>query len=276
MTGRHWIRKDVLLPIGYLVLFGGGFYWLYRRLLELPETSESDVITWILRMICVLYLLLIVITIRHVFTSYDLERYDPGNPASLKRLMRRTRYKLRRRPIPAGSLIGSFEQQLLTAGYRLETESHMIGRVYHRVRPALLFWRQQVDRVMLLQHEPLNVIMVDIALQECIRYVRNQVDRPSKRNLLILVTRMNEAEEMASAAAGVVNFLGKFNGGTLGVLLLATRQSRLFYPADRTLMPRTHRWFQNRLHWTLKFLIHRLQSTPDIIVDESPGAGSQS
>ncbi len=77
--------------------------------------------------------------------------------------------------------------------------------------------------------------------------------------MLVIVTRMQEPEEIASCGAGVVNFLGKFSGGTLGVLLLSTGQHRLFYPADRTLQPHSHRWYQDRHRQRLLRLIFRLQ-----------------
>ena len=259
MTGRHWLRRDVLLPIFYLIVFGAGLYWLYRQLEQLPDAAGNSVIPWLIRTMFGVYLLLVLITVRHVLSTYDLERYDPGNPASLKRLMRRGRYKLSRKPIPLDGLLVAFEQQLHNMGYILETESRIIGRVYCRTYPAIWLLGQRIDRVMILKHDPLNVIMVDQVLQDCIRYVRSQVDKPSQRNLLILATRMQNTAEAASAAAGVVNFLGKFKDGSLGVQLLAVLQHRLFYPADRTLQPRSHRWFQDTLHLRLLTLIRQLQ-----------------
>ncbi|MEA4888627.1 MAG: hypothetical protein VB070_04085 [Clostridiaceae bacterium] len=265
MTGRHWFRRDVLLPLFYLLVFGIGFYWLYQQIIKLPVAAESTAIPWIIRIILILYGLLLIVTVRHVLSTYDLERYDPGNPGSLKRLMRRWRYRLPKGEIPVESLMIAYEQELLTSGYRLETESHLLGRIYRRDHRSGLFSQHQVDRVIILSHEPLNVLLVDQILQDAIRYVRSQTDKPSQRNLLILATRMREAEEAASAAAGVVNFLGKFRGGTLGVLFLTAWQHRLFYPADRTLQPRLHRWFQNKLRRRLCRLIRRFLKARAVI-----------
>lgn len=259
MTGRHWLRRDVLLPIFYLIVFGAGLYWLYRQLEQLPAAAGNTVIPWLIRMMFGVYLLLVLITVRHVLSTYDLERYDPGNPASLKRLMRRSRYKLSKKPIPLDGLLVAFEQQLHNMGFVLETESRIIGRVHCKIHPKIWLLDQRIDRVMILNHDTLNVIMVDQVLQDCIRYVRSQVDKPSQRNQLILATRMQNAAEAASAAAGVVNFLGKFKDGTLGVQMLVVFQHRLFYPADRTLQPRSHRWFQDTLHLRLLTLIRQLQ-----------------
>lgn len=244
MTGRHWLRKDVLLPIFYLLVFGALLYGLFSLTAQIPARDGAEIIRYGKIAMAVIYLLLIIITFRHVVSTYDLERYDPGNPASLKRLMRRSRYRLQYGELAEARLLTALEQSLLDQGYRLESESHLIGRIYRLQNKTLIFRRNYSDRIIILQHEPLNVLTVDQILQDAIRHLHS-LDQPSARNLLILVTRMSESQDAASAAAGIVNFLGKFSNGSLCPLLLATRQHRLFYPADRTLLPRSHRHFQN-------------------------------
>ena len=90
MKGRHWLRRDVLLPVLYLALFGFVLYWLYGRLDTVPVVQTSRFIYWLIRVIAITYALLFVITISHVLSTYDLERYNPGNLARLKRLMKRS------------------------------------------------------------------------------------------------------------------------------------------------------------------------------------------
>lgn len=259
MIYRHWFRRDVILPIVYLGLFGAALYVLHGYIIGLPIFLTSTVLLWLVRSIWILYAVLFVITMSHVLSTYDLERYDPGNLNSLKRLMKRQRYRLRRMEIPTESVLVAYEAVLLDKGYRLEADSHQIGRIYVRRRFLAPILRIKYDRVILLQHEPLNVFMIDQLLQDSIRYIKNQIERQSKRNLLIIITRMQEIEEVASCGAGVVNFLGKFVGGTLGVILLATRHHRLFYPADRTVQPYIHRCYQNLHRFRLKHLITREQ-----------------
>ncbi len=261
MKRRHWLRRDIFLPLLYLAVFGAALYWLSGKL-DLAELAKnSRLIYWLVRSIVLIYLLLGVITISHVLSTYDLERYDPGNLASLKRLMRRSRYKLRARHIPTEALLVDYEAYLLGQGYQLETDSHIIGRVYARPRRLAFLLRAKYERIILLQHEPLNVFMIDQLLQDSIRYIRQQDSMISQRNLLIIVSRMQEAEEIASCGAGVVNFLGKFKGGSLGLILLATQHQRLFYPVDRTLLPISHRYFQNRQRRRLKRMIFLLQTS---------------
>ncbi|NLB44281.1 MAG: hypothetical protein GX821_03845, partial [Clostridiaceae bacterium] len=132
MKGRHWLRRDVLLPVLYLALFGFVLYWLYGRLDTVPVVQTSRFIYWLIRVIAITYALLFVITISHVLSTYDLERYDPGNLASLKRLMKRSRYKPNKRDRPTEALLVDYEAVLLAKRYFLETDSHLIGRVYAR------------------------------------------------------------------------------------------------------------------------------------------------
>jgi len=259
MNGRHWFRKDVLLPILYVLGLGFVLRWLWQLL---PKASaaitDSAVVRFTLWGILAIYILLVLITIRHVLSNYDLERYNPGDPRSLKRLMRRWRYRLPCRNCPDETLMVAIEQNLRDHHYRLESESHLIGRVYCRARRRGLLRRHRYDRVILLQHEPLNVFIMDQLLQDTIRHIRNQEERPSQRNILILVTRTEDPGDIASIGAGIANFLGKFKGGTLCPLLLSTHHSRLFYPTDRTLMPHLHRYAQNRLMRRLKHVVRQL------------------
>lgn len=270
MTGRHWLRRDVLLPILYMLGFGAILYWLFGLLSQSPEASEMGFVRICVIAVIIVYAFLVIVTIRHILSTYDLERYDPGNPESLKRLMRRRRFQLPAKAIPEAELLIALEKSLRDRHYRLETESHQIGRIYRRHFHAGPFGYLFDDRVFILQHEPLNVLIVDQLLQDCIRHIHAQADKPARRNLLILVTRMTETPDAVSASAGVVNFLGSFKDGSLCPLLLATRQHRLFYPADRTLMPRLHRMFQNWQIFQLKKLIRTMQLkdtdlTPEII-----------
>jgi hypothetical protein len=256
MTGRHWFRKDVLMPVFYVFVFGAGLYLLYRELAKVPAMVSSHFVQLAFRLLMIIYILLVVITIHHIFSTYDLERYDPGDPTSLKRLLRRHRFHLTRKSLGGESLLLAIEQSLFADHYRLEAESHLIGRIYRRHHTSWIPFFSYYDRVFIMQHEPLNILLVDQLLQDCIHFLQGQKEKPSRRNCLIMISRMEDPNDVASAAAGIVNFLGKFQGGTLCPFFLAINQHRLFFPADRTLMPRTHRLFQDRFRFRLLRVIH--------------------
>ncbi len=119
------------MPIGELILFGAALYWLYG-FLNRQFVLDADFVQTVLIIIGVIYALLILITIRHVLSTYDLERYDPGNPESLKCLMKRRRFRLSRIPVREDQLLVAIEQELLNHKYQIETASFEIGRVYQR------------------------------------------------------------------------------------------------------------------------------------------------
>lgn len=263
MRRSRWLRRDTWLPVINLVLIVAALYWLYRQLARIPAAVASPVIAWIIRIAVLLIIFLTYVTFRNLLTSYDIERFDPGDPRSLKRLLQRWRYRLYSGPLPLGQTLRRFERQLIAVGYELESDSHTLGRIYARDRRALNPFRWRTDRVILIQHEPLSVFLVDQILQQTIRAVLAKYDRPSLRNLLVLATHAQSDEDAASCAAGVVNFLGKYEDGSLGALFLAGRQGRLFYPSDRTLVPRRHRWFQIRIAWLLRLAAWRAARSAD-------------
>lgn len=255
MFGRFRLRKDILVSIVLVVLFGIGVYYLQLHISRIPALVESVFITWAFRFLVVIYILLILVTLRYTLSTYDLERFDPGSRASLKRLLRRMRYRLPRGPLPVNLVMRQFEHRLMRAGYQVEYEDSISGKVYYRSRSTGLLGRSQTDRIMIKKHDALNVLLVDQMLQDCIRFIRSLRSQPSKRNVLLIVTETPDPYDAASAAAGIVNFLGKFRDGTLGPILLVSRHNRLFYPADRTILPRSHRFFQYKIRHFLFHLI---------------------
>lgn len=266
MTGRHWFRKDVLLPVFFAVAFGIVLYYLHNQFVLLPDVAASIYVIWLFRLFFIGYALLLLLTIRHTISTYDLERFDPGSPASMKRLLRRRRYKLGNREIEPDAILQAFEENLYRRDYHLEYEGSQAGRVYYRRRRIFFIRRKKADRVMIIRQDNLNVIRIDQMLQECIRFIKSLRDLPSSRNFLLVVTNMKDPLNTASAAAGIVNFLGKFKGGTLGPLLLAHDLNRLFYAADRTIIPKTHRIFQDLLRLRLVRIIYGTQRRRKSIV----------
>ncbi|HAL74165.1 MAG TPA: hypothetical protein DCM45_03610, partial [Clostridiales bacterium] len=132
MTGRHWLRKDVILPIFYLIVFGALLYWLFSLADRIPAEIGADIVRIGRIVMILIYAILAFVTFWHAFNTYDLERYDPGDPRSLKRLMRRRRFRVGHQPPDEERLLTVIEQTLLDQGYHLERESHLIGRIYIR------------------------------------------------------------------------------------------------------------------------------------------------
>jgi len=94
---------------------------------------------------------------------------------------------------------------------------------------------------------PLNVFIVDFTIRDTQRYLAAQAVQPGDRSLLLFLTHEPQVLEAASAAAGVVNFLGRTEEGTLGALLFDCTNHRLYYPIDQTLLPWHLRHYFRRL-----------------------------
>ena len=264
MTGRHWFRRDVLIPLLILIGFGAGLGWLWQQIRQHNDLVESRTFIYLFLFCLAIYVLLVVVTVRHAFSSYSLERFNPGNPQSIRRLQRFHRFHLPRNLLPILQNwvepvedIGSWLKQ---TGYT-ETAHTTHGIVYQHLRllPSLTF-KRNYDRIFVLRKDMLNVLIVDQLIKDCIRYILGQSAQPSKRNLFILVTNMTDADETASAAAGAVNFLGKFTGGSMGVLLLNLHHGWLFHAIDRSLQPRGHRIWQDRIKHSLLHNLRRMKA----------------
>ncbi len=255
MTGRNWFRRDVIIPLLFLGGFGYGLYFVWQKIAEQPDLADNRFLNYLLLACLIIYILLALVTLRHAAASYSLERFNPGNPQSLNRLMKMRRFGLSHgiasRMRNWAAPVDEIGQWLVSKDFKPAARTPN-GRVFEKNRLFSIPGRPRpCDRIFLLEHDLLNVLVVDQLLRDCIKYVRQRSDAPSPRNLLILVMNRDDKIEAASAAAGVVNFLGKFDGGTLGAMLLDLKHGRLYYPIDRSLQPRGHRRFQDLMRLRL-------------------------
>lgn len=241
----RWLRREVLLPLLFLVASGGALYWITRKLNQMDKLSDWNILSWLLVICFIVYLLLAVISLRHIAATYLLERYNPGDPRSVRRLLRKIRYRLR------SSWNGTvftriFPAQLVREGFKQESGDRLTGIVF--ARSGHTFWnrRRRIDRIILLETSLINIFRVDQLLKDCI-YQLDRVERKSQRNILIIAVRMDQAADVASAAAGCVNFLGRFQSGTLFPILVDLNRKRIYYPANRSAISRLHRFFQDRI-----------------------------
>lgn len=255
MTGRNWFRRDVIIPLLFLGGFGYGLYFVWQKISEQPDLADNRFLNYLLLACLIIYILLALVTLRHAAASYSLERFNPGNPQSIYRLMKMRRFGLSRgiasRMRSWAAPADEIGQWLISKGYGPAARTPH-GRVFEKNKLINIPGQtRHCDRIFLLEHDLLNVLVVDQLLRDSIKYVRQRTDAPSPRNLLILIMNRDDKIEAASAAAGVVNFLGKFEGGTLGVMLLDIRHGRLYYPIDRSLQPRGHRRFQDLMRLSI-------------------------
>lgn len=279
VRGRSWIR-DMISQFILLVLFGVGVYALYRKAQSVPEISA---ITWIGTLFKVSLLILVIMGVLFIFQLFSsgwLERFDPGDPKSVRRLDRIRRFRLSSRfvhlqetwPTWRKDIRQAFEEKGWTMRAREPFDA--LG-LRLRWTP---FRRERYDRVFLYYHPMLNVIVVDQVLKSCERLIfDNEKTQPTRRNLVILMTDMTNRDEVTSAGAGTVNYLGKLDGRTsLYPMLIDFNAGRFFYPLDSTLMRITHRfWYRIKRHQLLNYIREQVPTTDESLSD-SPDAFEES
>lgn len=261
---RHWFKREVIIPTGVLVLSGAGLIWLTIRLMPLLRQPDYR---WLLYtfLCCVgVYGLFAYVTLRHILSTYTLERFDPGDPDSVKRLSHLTRFNY---PAPAFDpvqLTPRLIKELDASGFMHEADHPVVGRVLTRVIPPLvpILFRARRERVFIIEKTPLNVFIVDFTIRDTLRFLEEQQEQPSDHNLLVFITQEPQPIEAASAAAGVVNFLGKTDEGTLGALLFDSQNNRLYFPIDQTLIPFLQRRYFRKIRRQLLAAIHQDGENP--------------
>ncbi|NCA99832.1 MAG: hypothetical protein EOM70_10695 [Clostridia bacterium] len=256
---RHWIKREVIIPAGMLILSSAALAWLGVQLLPLLAQPSFRWLLYVFLASLFVFALFAYVTLRHILSTYTLERFDPGNPDSVKRLARMTRFNYPVSGLEPQQLGSALLESLRSAGFSVEANHTVLGTVLIRSHPPLipLFGRPRHDRVFLLEKSPLNVFIVDFTIRDAQRYLLAQASQPADCNVLVLLTQEPQLLEAASAAAGVVNFLGRTEDGMMGALLFDCVGHRLYYPIDQTLLPWHLRQYFRRLRHQLAATVTR-------------------
>ena len=242
---KKWLRREVLMPLLFLVIYGGALLFLIRKFDEAELIQRQGLMTWLLVASVVIYIILIVITFRHIFAAYLLERFDPGDTGSIRRLARSWRFRL---PVHWESelFFNQFPDDLAKADFNYMSGDLASGVVYFRRQQDFWTRRPRHDRMLMLETDTINIFRVDRLLKNTIDQLDN-VKPQSDRNILIIAVRMEDKQRVASAAAGCVNFMGQFKGGSLFPVLLDLNHNRIYYPVNRSLISRKHKRLQDQL-----------------------------
>jgi hypothetical protein len=269
---RHWLKREVAVPSILLILTGAGMIWLAVQLM--PLLTDPDM-RWLLIVFlsCVaVYALFAYVTMRHVLTTYTLERFDPGDPASVQRLSAMSRFNYPASTLEAEQAKSALALALLRDGFSSEAEHPVAGSVFIRTVPPVipLLFKSRRERIFIVNKQPLNIFIVDFTIRDTLRYLEGQNHEPSDHNLLVFISLEPDRLEAASAAAGVVNFLGKTQEGTVGVLLLDAHHHRLYFPIDLTLLPFSQRRHLARVK---RRILHAVRTPDQPPVKAGPAGG---
>lgn len=257
MRGRGWAR-DIISHFLIVSLLGVGLLLLHKKAMNTPELKDESWISTVFTIAFILLILMVIVFIGQVFTRVRLERFRPGNAESLARLDRMRRFHLPERYRKLQETWHDARQDLcrfyMGKGW-LPTDRKPFDIVLQRRRKIPSFRQEPyVDRLFVFYHPMLNVLIVDQTLNLCERLIKKSYKTaPAPRNAIVFLTDMNNAEEVTSAAAGIVNYLCRLGKRTsLYPLLIDFNGGRLYYPIDTTLVRKPHRlfFFKARLELT--------------------------
>ncbi len=262
MRGRGWVR-DIISHFVIVSLLGVGLFLLRKKAMNAPELKDAGWVSTVFTIAFILFILMVVVFFRQVFTCVRLERFRPGNPDSLARLDRMRRFhlparfrKLQEKWHGARREICQFYED---KGWQ-PVERKPFDAVLQRRRKFPSFGRPpSVDRLFVFYHPMLNVLIVDQILNMCERLIRRSYgSTPAPRNMIVFLTDMKNEEEVTSAAAGVVNYLCRLEKKmSLYPLLIDFNGGRLYYPIDTTLARKLHRLFFFKARLNLMRFVRR-------------------
>lgn len=280
---KRGLISEVLTQLIVLLFLGAGLVWIIRHSAVLGELGPLSFLRHLVPIACVIYVILLVTSIRSLFSDYFLKRYDPADPESVRELAMIRRYRLggntaRLKREPA-ELIKRLEAGLRRDKAR-EVSRRSFGIVFER--PATTPFqslRGRYERIILLYRPILNVLIADRLLSEAAEYIYSKNKPNVRRNCILLMSDMENDTEMLSSAAGIVNYLSRVdNGKLLYPFLLDLNHDRLFYPQDHSMLSLADRYyFYNQRNTFLEILgVSTNGPLPEIKPEEArPAAGSE-
>ncbi len=73
---RHWIKREVIIPAGMLILASVALVWLGLQLMPLLAQPSFRWLLYVFLASLLVFALFAYVTLRHILSSYTLERFD--------------------------------------------------------------------------------------------------------------------------------------------------------------------------------------------------------
>lgn len=255
MKKKRSLISEVFNQVAVLLVLGLALIYLWRQRAALGQLGPLSFLRYGLWLALVLYLCLLIETLRSLSSSYLFKRYDPADPESLKDLAKLTRYQAFP---PAGNVEGvkvlvSLLQYLKRSGFR-EVSRQSFGIVMENTGAG------KEERFILIYKPMLNVLIADRHLKEAAAYVLQSKTR-IRRNAILLISDMESDTEMLSSAVSAVNYLPKLsNHCVLMPYVLDICHGRLFYPQDQSEQSLLDRYYYRQQRQLI--LQHSMRPSP--------------
>lgn len=228
--------SELLTQIIVMGILGVASLWILKNRAPLADLGPLSFLKLIPWLILGLYLWLLTIVIRSLSSSYFLKRYDPADARSLQELSRVRRYHIEGSAFQGDpSLVIRRLIRELKRTKGVEKARYEFGAVYERPATTPLQSVMGRGERWIFNYNPmLNVLIADRYMSDSSRFIlRRNHDYFARRNVLLLISDMENDVEILSAGSGVVNFLPAISGKVILMpYLLDLRHGRLFYPSD--------------------------------------------
>lgn len=252
MRRKLWIIKDILINVFVLLFLGFVLFWVTAKVNSLAELKGQVWLSYALALAFILYLYLVLVTLRKIFTNYFLKRYDPGSRTAIEELRSNKKYFLNPQEARQIELVErplyNIYEGFLNQGYE-EIAREDFGIVLSRkLKLGKFSLLGKEERIILFYSAKLNIFTVNKLIEEVSEYIlAGQKKKYYFNHLIICTNRENELETL-SAACGVLNFLGKLAPKLyLGLALLDLKYAKLYYPVDRSLQNSLQRTWQDQV-----------------------------
>lgn len=255
---EFWIELFTQLVV--LAIFGVSLFWVFRNRALFMRLGPFSVLRYLLPLSFGVYLILIIVVARNIFSDYFLTRYDPADTDSVNALGKIQRYKIKG-GFPLMEESNQILRRYLNAFAKKkakEVARGSFGVVFER--PATTPFQALLghkERLILLYRPILNVLIADRLLSEASEYILRTRKPDVRRNVILMISDMNNDTEMLSTACGVVNYLVRVdNGKLLYPFLLDLHHGRIFYPQDKSSMTWADQYYFSRVKNGILQVLH--------------------
>lgn len=238
MKEYYWKFRKIFNQLIVLILIGYAIIWVCKNISTLNSILPGIWVKILIFFCLIFYIILVISTLKTIRSSNVLRAYDPTDPQSLKRLKSQKKYQLKTQSTLPGTIVQDLEKWLLENGYK-KVALHSLGILYEKETPFLTFrFKRKVHRTFLLYRPLLNILIVDNILSEVTAFIHQYESlKPVSQNDLILISDMENEEEILSAGTGIVNYICSGGSGNLYPVFLDMNHQHIFYPQDISLLP---------------------------------------
>ncbi len=238
MKEYYWKFRKIFNQLIVLILIGYAISWVYKNMSALYAIIPSLWVRILFFFCLCFYIILVISTLKTIQASNVLRAYDPTDPQSLKRLKEQRKYHLKTQSTLPSTIVQDLEKWLQQNGYE-KVANHSLGILYEKKTIFFTFtFKRKTHRTFLLYRPLLNILIVDNILSEIAAFIHQYESlKPVSQNDLILISDMENEEEILSAGTGIVNYICSRGTGNLYPVFLDMNHSHIFYPQDISLLP---------------------------------------